>query len=605
MEIQLLDVWDYIIIAVLLTVSAVFGLYHGFIRVKETSFLEYTLASRQVGTFPIAVSSFATLVGSGMLIGSPAETYMYGSQATTLALAAFIIAPIMSYVIIPVYRNLSCTSIFQFFELRYNVGFKNLITGFFFITAIGFCSVTMYGPATVLSLVTGINVWIVVIFMDALCMVYTILGGMRAVIYADVIQGMFMLVTVIALVIVGCFHVGGLEEVWIRNVEGNRMEFFNFSLDPTIRHTFWSSLIGWAFCCLAFTASSQSMIQRYLSTETLEQAQNANVLSTIFSAIGQLFSFLAGLVAFAIFYKCDPLKNKDIQNVNQLLPLIVMNAFGNYSGLPGLYFTGLLSASLSTVSSLINSMASVTIESFIRPYFPKISEKSYTKYCKYLAFAYGLISLLGVLVVQVFPNVLQATISIAGAITSPTLGTMLVGLILPQGNRKVSMVAFTIGVVLCLWALLGNLIGNFEETPRVFSVDGCNTTDIFNFTSSYNISNIQYSIATEILPTLESTANLVSSDWTKMVFLISPMSYMWLGTFGVLVSGICTVIGTFMFGPESRDICYPQLVPPVFQNLHKRLSIKWRQRLYCDIYPEEMAEVSGSDCSEHILPLLK
>lgn len=156
-------------------------------------------------------------------------------------------------------------------------------------------------------------------------------------------------------VIGGTIEVGGLDKVWEKSAD--RLQFFDFDPDPTVRHTFWTQLIGGTFIFLSIYGVNQAQVQRLLATKSVKSAQFALWLHwPILMALSLTTSF-SGLVIYAYYKDCDPLKRGIISKGDQLLPLFVVDTMSDKPGLAGLFISGIFSGSLSTVSSAINSLA--------------------------------------------------------------------------------------------------------------------------------------------------------------------------------------------------------------------------------------------------------
>ena len=122
---------------------------------------------------------------------------------------------------------------------------------------------------------------------------------------------------------------------------------------------------------LSLYAVNQAQVQRLLSVKSLPRAQMALWLQLLILFVLSFSMMTAGLVMYAYFRGCDPVKSQQIGSGDQLLPLFVMRTMSDVPGLPGLFVAGILSGSLSTVSSAINSLAAVTIEDYVRPLLVK------------------------------------------------------------------------------------------------------------------------------------------------------------------------------------------------------------------------------------------
>lgn len=162
--------------------------------------------------------------------------------------------------------------------------------------------------------------------------------------------------------------------------------FHSFDPDPTTRHTWFSLIIGGGFTYLSLYAVNQTQVQRLLTVKDLKASQKAMWWNWPILSCLSLSTSFSGLAIYYLYHSCDPLLqgrvssrdqvSKQLNVVSdqfieinwllQLMPLFVVDAMGAYPGLPGLFVSGIFSASLSTVSAAVNSLAAVTLEDYIK-----------------------------------------------------------------------------------------------------------------------------------------------------------------------------------------------------------------------------------------------
>ncbi|PIK62334.1 putative sodium-coupled monocarboxylate transporter 2 [Apostichopus japonicus] len=162
---------------------------------------------------------------------------------------------------------------------------------------------------------------------------YSTIGGIKAVVWNDVIQSSIMVIGFFLIIIAGCIKVGGIEEVWSRVVEGNRTFGFDFRPDPTIRLSFWSTSIGGTFLLLSYAGANQNQAQRFLTCKDLRTPNCAFWGSCL---VGYWkCAVLAGIVIYAFYFRCDPLKNGFIAKADQIVPFFAVEVFSSVPGLTG------------------------------------------------------------------------------------------------------------------------------------------------------------------------------------------------------------------------------------------------------------------------------
>ena len=260
--------------------------------------------------------------------------------------------------------------------------------------------------------------------------------------------------------------------------ESKRMELFN--LDPSIlvRHTFWSQLIGGYFAWMTMYGVSQTMVQRYMVVKSQKVAQQAIWLSGISITIILSVTAYAGLVIYANYANCDPIRSGLVFKKDQLMPLFVMDLLSDYPGFPGFFVAGCFSGALSSVSGGLNSLAAVTLEDFVKVFYKQnISELHATRLSKLFALFYGVFCYGIIFLVKDIPGLVQAWLGIFGVLGGPVLGLFSLGMFIPFANTIGALVGGVTSVILMLWIAIGGnfsrLTGKIVYETKTVSVAGC------------------------------------------------------------------------------------------------------------------------------------
>uniref|UniRef100_A0A336LDW2 CSON003949 protein n=1 Tax=Culicoides sonorensis TaxID=179676 RepID=A0A336LDW2_CULSO len=307
--------------------------------------------------------------------------------------------------------------------------------------------------------------------------------------YEDVIQGVVMIGSLIMVAVKATIQVGGLQVVLNRNFESGRIEMPIWDIDPTIRTSFWTTVIGgWVFHC-SINGICQSMIQRYVSLPTLKNARQAVwiFIGGVFVLLG--FTMYNGLLLYAVYHDCDPLQTGLAKKKDQLVPLLVMQILGDYPGLSGCFVAGVFSASLSSLSTGLNSITAVILEDFIKPFQKDpLSEKTTAIIMKSTVIIVGLFSTGMVFIVEKLGPVLQLAITFAGVTYGPLLGIFTMGLTMPYINAKNALIGACCGLLSSIWVVYKTQIDiingelYFPEKPT--SVENCSYS--FDYSSIKN-----------------------------------------------------------------------------------------------------------------------
>ncbi|XP_047119680.1 sodium-coupled monocarboxylate transporter 1-like [Schistocerca piceifrons] len=470
---------DYAVFAGMLGVSAAIGVYYGFCA-PAANVEEYLMGGRSMSTIPISMSLISSFISGITLLGMATEAYLYGAEYGYVAIGVLVSAIINAVAFLPVFYDLQITSTYEYLEMRFGKSVRILGSFFFIIGVICWIPLVIFMPAIALNQVTGVNLHIISPVVCIVCIFYTCVGGIRAVVWTDVVQTVMMFGAVLLVVIKGTIDVGGLSVVWSRNFESGRLDPPGLDLDPTVRQALPSLLLGGAIHWLFIAGVHQIMMQRYLALPTLTKANIAVCIFTVGAISLVLMSIYSGLLIFAKYFDCDPLTTKVARAKDQMLPLLVVDSLRGLPGLTGLFVAGIFSAALSSMSTALNSTAAVVFEDFFKTFFPKwrLSDRKADLLMKAVVVISGATCTALVFVVERLGSaVLQVSISLGSITNGPTLGLFTVGMFFPRVNSRGVLVGGLTSVVLMAWLSLGaqtyQARGDIRFATKPFSTDGC------------------------------------------------------------------------------------------------------------------------------------
>ncbi|XP_069351358.1 sodium-dependent multivitamin transporter [Eulemur rufifrons] len=587
------SVVDYVVFILLLVLSLAIGLYHAFRGWGRHTVGQLLMADRKMGCLPVALSLLATFQSAVAILGVPAEIYRFGTQYWFLGCSYFLGLLIPAHIFIPIFYRLHLTSAYEYLELRFNKTVRVCGTMTFIFQMVIYMGVVLYAPSLALNAVTGFDLWLSVLTLGIVCTVYTALGGLKAVIWTDVFQTLVMFLGQLAVIIVGSTKVGGLGHVWAVASQHDRISGIELDPDPFVRHTFWTLAFGGVFMMLSLYGVNQAQVQRYLSSRT----EKAAVLScyAVFPCQQVVLGMgcLIGLVMFAYYQKYTMSTQQSQASADQFVLYFVMDLLKDLPGLPGLFVACLFSGSLSTISSAFNSLATVTMEDLIRPWFPEFAEARAIMLSRSLAFGYGLLCLGMAYISSQMGPVLQAAISIFGMVGGPLLGLFCLGIFFPCANPPGAIVGLLAGLIMAFWIGIGSIVTSVGSSMAASPPNG----------SSFSLpSNLTAATVTTLMP---------STTLSKPVGLqrLYSLSYMWYSAHNsttVIVVGL--IISLLTGGMRGRPL-KPGTIYPVLPRLLALLPWSCQKRLCCrsysqdlpmdtDLFPEKMANGVLSDSKD-------
>ncbi|GFS02379.1 sodium-coupled monocarboxylate transporter 1, partial [Elysia marginata] len=404
-----LHVWDYVVFAISIAVSLGIGIFYAFMNRWKNNIEEYLMGGRSMGFLPTAVSLVVSFQSAVTMLGIPAECYYNGFQYLWFAVGLALSMMLVVNVGVSMFCSLRITSAYEYLELRFQSKSVRLLASFMGILQnVFWMGVVMYAPAVALEAVSGYPVWNSNVVTTIAAIIYTSLGGLKAVIWTDVFQSIVMLALMLAVLIQGTVEVGGAKQIWD----------IAEAADPTVRHTFWSLILGSFFVGIGFTYNN-STFQRIACTKNRKEAKRMLYLSSPVFFFGTVVSLYCGITAFSYFQtkQCDPLKSGQITNPNQV--------------------AALFSASLSTLSSGLASVGSMVWTDFIQPHVGEMSQSKSTLVIKVIVVLFGCLTCgVSFLVAAIGGTLIQIALSMIFAFSAPQCGMFMLGCFFPRCNAK-------------------------------------------------------------------------------------------------------------------------------------------------------------------------
>ncbi|NWX59510.1 SC5A8 protein, partial [Promerops cafer] len=537
-------VWDYVVFAAMLLISAIIGIYYAFVGGGQKTSKDFLMAGRSMSALPVALSLTASFMSAVTVLGTPAEIYRYGAIFCIFAITYALVVLCSAEIFLPVFYKLGITSTYEYLELRFNKYLRLCGTVLFIIQTASklqsfstlYTGIVIYAPALALNQVTGFDLWGAVVATGVVCTFYCTLGGLKAVVWTDVFQVGIMVAGFSSVIIRAVVVQEGIGRIVNDSYHGGRLNFWDFDPNPLQRHTFWTIVIGGTFTWTGIYGVNQSQVQRYIACKSRFHAK----LSLYINLVG-LWAILAcatlcGLALYSIYKDCDPWTANQVSALDQLMPYLVLDILRDFPGVPGLFVASAYSGTLSTVSSSINALAAVTVEDLIKPSFKSLSEKKLSWISMGMSLFYGGVCIAMAAVASLLGALLQAALSIFGMVGGPLLGLFALGILFSFANGIGAFVGLVSGFVISLWVGIGSQIYPPlpERTkPLYLSTAGC---DI----SSGNLTSTEIPLTT-VFSTPGAERPALADNWYSL-------SYLYFSTLGTLVTVVVGIIISLLTG---------------------------------------------------------
>jgi len=426
---------DLVIIGVYFLI--VFGIGFYFSRKERTS-EDYFLASRDIGWFFIGASLFVSNISTEHFIGLSGTGASSGLAVGHFEWLACLILLVLGWVFVPFYLRTNVFTMPQFLERRFNRQCAVYLAAISIIAYIFTkISVQLYAAGVVLERVAGWSLWKTAVVLVIATGIYTIAGGLAAVIYTDTVQTLILITGAVALTIIGLNRVGGFEQLRAM-VPPGYFHMIKPATDPQFPWTgifFGAPILGiWYWC------TDQVIVQRVLSARDEGHAKAGTIFAGFLKILPVFMLVLPGIIAYALF-------PEQVKKPDFAYPTLVLNLLP--VGLVGLVMAALLAAVMGAMSSVFNSASTLVTLDFYKKIRPQASEHQLVNFGR---IATGAMVVLGLLWVP-FIHLLSAELyiylqSVQAYISPPIAACFVFGILWPRLNGQGAITSLLAGFVL-------------------------------------------------------------------------------------------------------------------------------------------------------------
>jgi SSS family solute:Na+ symporter len=347
----------------ILVVYIIGNLYLGYVLGKKVESAEdFFLGRRATPWCVIGISVIATYVSALSFLGAPAWSYASGLSVIAIHLNYPIVIFLVITLFLPFFWNSGVASIYEYQERRFGPTSRSVISLIFLVSQGLTSAAILYATSLVLEFITGIDVVHAIIIVTVIALIYTTMGGITAVIWTDVIQAGILLVGALLIIfaLVSELPMSLAEALASLKAEG-KTNPLNFSWDFTVEATVWSGVIGMTLYHTTVYGANQMMVQRTLAAKTIGDAKKSYLLMGFAAFFIYFLFFLLGILFYSYYGGIE------FENSNT----IILQFAADYGmpGLMGIITAAVLAASMSSLDSSFNSMATVSTIDFYQKYF--------------------------------------------------------------------------------------------------------------------------------------------------------------------------------------------------------------------------------------------
>ncbi|XP_075212880.1 putative sodium-dependent multivitamin transporter isoform X4 [Lycorma delicatula] len=337
--------------------------------------------------------------------------------------------------------------------------------------------------------------------------------------------GVFLLILITAQI-----NSKGMLSILDTSNKQGRLDIFKFNPDPTIRYTFWNTVIGGVLGELSVTVVTQT--KQYLKLKNKKEATYSIIISKILIIITTIISFIAGLAIFSVYKNCDPIKSGIIKKYDEIIPLYINDHLLFIPGIIGLFISVIMIVSLNAISTNLNSLADIIVMEFIKPAYnfafktndyPKSLRFLHSKLCVLI---FSIITIIPAFVIRQIESVTQLILTMRSAVATPILTIYTLGMIFPFVNEKGAIAGFVASVALMAWIIIGGPKPPLERLSM--STENC---------TNENKTNSSFLNSTFVNSTISSL-----NQNNKNYYFLHKVSYVWYPVIGFIPTFIIGII---------------------------------------------------------------
>lgn len=391
------------------------------------------------------ISIYATMLSAITYMSIPAKAYAtdwtYYPMLITILIVSF---PVIKYYL-PFFRQLKVASAYQYLEERFNAATRLMASALFIAFMVARTALVLYLPSLALSAVTGISVEMSIVLMGVVTIIYCTMGGVEAVIWGDVIQGLLL----VGGAIFSCFYLwgnteGGFSGAWQLAIDNDKMRLFDWSFDYRSA-TFWVIILGGLANNLVSYTSDQTVIQRYMTTKDERSAAHSILLNGLMSVFISIAFYIIGTGLFTFYHTHPTAMDITMAKTDAIFPFFMMSQMP--AGVAGLLIAAIFAATMSTIASNINSVATAFSVDFFQRFRPSVDSQHLLRVARYACMVCGMLGV-GIALLMCTWNILSLLDyfnTILGLLTSGLCGLFVMGRFFPRIGGKAALAGFVIG----------------------------------------------------------------------------------------------------------------------------------------------------------------
>ena len=435
-----------VVIFLYFAILAGIGVY--FYRRQKTT-EDYFKGGGRIPWWAAGLSLFGTALSAITFMAIPAKAYATDWSYALFNVGILLVAPVIVHLFIPYFRSLNITTAYEYLEIRFNASIRILCSLAFIIFQVGRMGVVLFLPAIALNVVTGIDIFMCIGIMGVCSILYTMTGGIEAVVWTDAIQVLILLGgAVFAVIYIACGLPGGISEAMAIAMSNGKFDLGSAVFDLKDA-TVWTVLIATCFTNLTTYGTDQSMVQRYLTTSSSAAARKSVWTNAIITMPATVLFFFIGTALYS-YYTVYPEKlSVTIPNGDAIFPWYIFTELP--ASIVGLLISGIFAAAMSTLSGSMNSAATA----YTVDIYPRICRGSVAglHVARISTFLIGILSMTFAFLMATWDvaSLWDEFQKILGLILGSMGGLFLLGMLTKRANSGGAIIGIVVSIVVQLF----------------------------------------------------------------------------------------------------------------------------------------------------------
>ena len=422
-----------------------------FFMLRESSSEDFFKGGGRIPWWAAGISIYATMLSAITYMAIPAKAYAtdwtYYPMLITILIVSF---PVVKYYL-PYFRKLNLTSAYEYLEVRFNAVTRLTASALFITFMVARTALVLYLPSLALTAVTGIDIYLCIILMGVITIIYCTMGGVEAVVWGDVVQGIILVGgAILAAVYLMLNTEGGFNGFMDLAIDNDKFRLFDYTFDFTSA-TIWVIILGGLANNLISYTSDQTVIQRYMTTKDEKGAGRGILLNGVMSVFISVSFYLIGTGLYT-FFKTHPAElDYTMAKSDAIFPFFMTSQMP--AGLAGLLIAAIFAATMSTISSNINSISTAFSVDFYKRFIPSTTDHQMLKVARWSCMISGLIGVAIALLMATWEilSLLDYFNTILGLLSSGLGGLFFVGIFCKRVGGIAAMTGFLVGEAVVFW----------------------------------------------------------------------------------------------------------------------------------------------------------